>query len=172
MQWSFMILALLCVSNINAQNPVKKVYAFSRDFIPGTVKVKMKPGGKVVKEKAVIKTAWYFFMEGNFDTAKLSTNSVWIKKKKYVASKFSAVNTPVEVFGSENNLKEKVELVPLTSQNVIQVWPGLLSSQQNKNKTVSRLTALNELVIEFVCGGKLFYTSVKKIKVLARLEEL
>ena len=171
-RWFILILPLFYAGFSHAQNPVKKTYAYTRDFIPGMVKVKMKPGGEMIKEKPVIKTTWFFFLEGNIDTAILSVRAIWIKKKRYSIDKCKTINTPFTVFGSENNVKEKIELVPLTSQKVIQVWPGLLSSKQYRSKSLARLISLNELVVEFASHEKVFYAQVKKITVLPPVEEL
>lgn len=170
-KWFFLIFILWCSSIVNAQNPVKKAFAYSRDIIPGRVKVKMKPDGKPIRGTPVVKTTWYFFLQGNIDTAKVKIRAVWIKKKKHPVNKQQLVNTPFTLFLT-GNTNEPFELVPATTDKVLQIFPAQLSVQKNSSRTLNRLLLSNQLVIEIYSRGKLYYSSLEKIMVLSPLEEL
>ncbi|MGE5106746.1 MAG: hypothetical protein ACM3H8_04345 [Sphingobacteriales bacterium] len=168
--WILTGLSSFCIITGNAQNPVKKVYAYSREIIPGIIKVKMKPGREPIREIPVVKTAWYFFLQGNIDTTKLKVRAIWINKKKYTVAKQEFVITPFTVFLNNN---KPFELVPATKDQVLQVFPGQqLAEHKNNDRALKRLLSSDELVIELISKKKLYYSSLKKRTVLSPLEGL
>ncbi|MBI2730722.1 MAG: hypothetical protein HYX40_08225 [Sphingobacteriales bacterium] len=155
-----------------AQNPFKKGYAYSRNFVPGRVKVKAQPGAIPSIKKLSEKTEYSIFIQGNFDTTVVKISAVWIKNKRYKILRKERINTPYTVFTDPVN-KTARQLVPKVKEDVTLLWPSSTSEETGiiKKELIS-LLAKNNVVIEINRGNKVYYVPVKKITVLPSMEEV
>lgn len=165
------ILTIIVAEVSCAQSPVNKLYAYSRKFIAGRAEVKAGIGKKPVVSSPVVRTEYYFFLEGDIDTSKLKCTGIWINKKSYSINGIKKIETPFLVDLKSGDDKSNRELVPATNYIVLQIWPGKISNR-TPSKRGRQLIAANKLVIEINYGQKKYYLKSKNIITLSPAEDV
>lgn len=156
---------------IQAQGPVKKVYAYSRNFIAGKPTIKAAIGAKPVISAVPTRTEYYLFIEGDIDTAEFKCTAVWINKKSYAVAGFKKIDVPYSLDLKTVDGKKVKELVPKSEVMVLQIWPGK-TDKSSPGKQLRQLTTLNKLVLEIVYKQKKYYPRKKSITALPAAEDV
>ncbi len=134
--------------------PVKKVYAYSQQIIPG------KKPSKEIK----LKEHYRVFIVS--DTKQIiQINGIWIKQNYYRFTVSGKLKTPVQMNGAEEQHKI---LVPKTTNRVVElILTGLYEPSPRPGATLSKLLITNEVVIAYQWKGKEYFAPAKTIKELS-----
>jgi len=147
--------------------PVKKVYGYKQASIPGILpnypeENDIQPTNKT---KPKLNFNYWFYLEFP-KTEKINITGLWISGIRHDIKTDTITDLPVRkiIFtGMEKN--DTTTMVPVTKNKVILVYPSG-ESKINDSKYESNLAHLNELVVRYVWKNKLYYTTMKKLKVL------
>ena len=147
--------------------PVKKVFGYKQASIPGIVPVyseenDIQPSGKT---KPKLNFNCWFYLEYP-KTEKINITGLWISGISHDIKTDIITDLPVRkiIFtGMEKN--DTTTMVPFTKNKIILVYPSG-ESKINASKYELNLAQLNELVVRYVWKNKIYYTTMKKLKVL------
>ena len=150
-----------------AKPPVKKIYGFKQPNIPGIIPTfseesDIQSSGKT---KPKLNFNYWFYLEFP-KTEKVKITGLWISGIHHDIKTDTITDLPVRkiIFtGMEKN--DTTTMVPVTKNKVILVYPSG-ESKINDSKYELNLAHLNELVVRYVWKNKLYYTTMKKLKVL------
>lgn len=165
MKRSFLIYCLL-ISQLVIAQPVTKVYAFSQAFTPGIVPQRdiAEGPGKAV-QKSHTKINYYIYIKLG-SSALVQPKQIWIMGKWFKIIRSSLVKTPVYSDGPGKKL-----LVPSTGYKVLQVQPGdTLQSAGKISPALKKMINSSELVLAYSYKGMTYYSALKKITVLERVQ--
>jgi hypothetical protein len=163
-----MIIALICLFTISSAGfgQVKKVYAYKQASIPGNIIANDEndiPGNNGTRSTERKQNFNYWFYLSVPKKEKVSITGLWIDGKQYEIKSEAVPDLPVKKIiytGLEKN--DTTIMVPVIVNKVILVYPAAVKTAGSKLK----LATTNELVIRYMWKGKIYYTSIRKIKEL------
>jgi hypothetical protein len=165
MKRSFLIYGLL-ISQLVIAQPVTKVYAYSQAFTPGIVpqrEIAEEPGKAV--QKSHTKINYYIYIKLG-SSVTVQPKQIWIMGKWFKIIHSSQVKTPIYAEGPGKKL-----LVPSTGYKVLQVQPGdTLQSAGKISTALKKMMSSSELILAYSYKGMTYYSAVKKITVLDRVQ--
>ena len=161
------LLLVLFSSFIQVKPPVKKVYGYKQSSIPGILpnyseENDIQPTGK---SKPKQNYNYWFYIEF-LKTEKINITGLWVSGIRYDIKSDSITDLPVRkiIFtGMEKN--DTTVMVPVTKNKIILVYPSG-ESKIDDSKYALDLARLNELVVRYTWKNKIYYTTMKKLKVL------
>lgn len=153
-----------CFGVFAQKPPIVKVYAYSQAVLQGIKPTNtVDESGKEIKRLSENKLSYFFYVEQKKSTV-IKILSVWVKGKNYSVKTDTVLQTPVVMNSSANDI---ITLVPKSSNKILWVTPGKENMRAKKpGADLKKLINLSELVIVYLWKGKIYYSSVKKIKEL------
>ena len=158
-------ISLILSLNLFSQ-PTIRVFAYEQENLPGT-----KPSGVTDEngnpvKKAAAKNNYFIYI--SFSKAyNIIPMQIFIKGKLTTLKNTVVKRTPVQFINNNIPAKpEKIVLVPVTKNKVLELQVDESSVQNKKTATIRRLTEKNDLVIVYVWKGKKYFLVYKKLKKL------
>jgi hypothetical protein len=165
MKRGFLIYCILISQLVFAQ-PVTKIYGYSQSFTPGIVPqrdIAEKPGTANRKSHTIINYYIYIKLAG---PVPVQLQQIWIKDRWYKIISSPQVKTPVYTDQPGKKL-----LVPLTGYKVLQVKLGdTLTTIVTPSSAVRKMTNNSELVLVYKWKGNIYYSQLKQVTVLERVQ--
>jgi len=162
------LLLVLSLFSFTQTSPFLKVYAYAQPSLsnikPQTTTAE---NGNQLTKASRENVNYYFYVEYR-RKEKFTVTALWVKGKPYQLKADSIQQTPIEMAAGNGEMgknSKKITLVPVTSNKVLLLSPGL---KLNSRPTASlkKIVAKAELVITYRWKGKTLYYPVSKIKLL------
>jgi len=146
--------------------PTVKIYAYEQDNLPGT-----RPAGVVDENGKPIKKAApkknyliYLSLKQKYSVKPVQ---IFIKGQAFEVGSISVRKSPVEYIDTMvPNNAEKIVLVPVTDNKVMEVPVAEPSLAQKKTSTIQNLTSKNDVVVAYMWNNKKYFVTLKQIKKL------
>jgi hypothetical protein len=155
-----------------SKTPVIKIYAYAQSVVPGVNpnSKAIDESGKEIKVNPKSRLNYLIYIEQKKSTT-IQPANIWIKDQCYSLAYEEVKQTPVELSGS--NLmsdKKKIELVPKTENKILKlILTGVMEDKGKHSTTLKKLMAKNKVVIGYNWKGKMYYATLKNIKMLEPL---
>jgi hypothetical protein len=150
-----------------AKPPVKKIYGYKQASIPGILpkypeENNIKPLGKTKPKQNY---NYWFYLEFP-KTEKINITGLWISGIHHDIKTDTITNLPVrKIIFTGMGKNDTTIMVPVTKNKIILVYPSG-ESKTDDSKYALNLANLNELVVRYVWKNKIYYSTMKKLKVL------
>jgi hypothetical protein len=150
-----------------AKPPVKKIYGYKQTSIPGILpkypeENNIKPSGKTKPKQNY---NYWFYLEFP-KTEKINITGLWISGIHHDIKTDTITNLPVrKIIFTGMGKNDTTIMVPVTKNKIILVYPSG-ESKTDDSKYALNLANLNELVVRYVWKNKIYYSTMKKLKVL------
>jgi hypothetical protein len=150
-----------------AKPPVKKIYGYKQASIPGILpnyseENDVQPSGKTKRKQNY---NYWFYLEFP-KTEKINITGLWISGIRHDIKTDTLNDLPIrKIIFTGMEKDDTTIMVPLTKNKIILVYPAS-ESKIDDSKYALDLARINELVIRYVWKNKIYYTTMKKLKVL------
>lgn len=147
--------------------PVKKIYGYKQASIPGILpdyseENDIQPTGK---KKHKQNYNYWFYLELP-KTEKINITGLWISNIRHDIKTDTITNLPVrKIIFTALGGNDTTIMVPVTRNKIILVYPSGESKIDDSNYALN-LAHSNELVVRYVWKNKIYYATMKKLKVL------
>lgn len=155
-----LFLSFMALSMLACTQPKIKIYGYVQHFTPGTIPVNDE--GEPMRHPTVN----YFIYITADSVDKVQASEIWVGGQWFKVTGQNAVTTPVTVtYPVEKTLVASTHIK--TVQLNIDVTQNPVIAPTTKLK---KLMKNNELIIGYLCKGKKYYASLKKLIQLAPFE--
>ena len=150
-----------------AKPPVKKIYGYKQASIPGILPTYSEENDKQPSGKTKHKQNYNYWFYLEFPkTEKINISGLWISGIRHDIKADTITNLPVrKIIYTDLEKNDTTIMVPVTKNKIILVYPSG-ESKIDDSKYALSLARLNELVVRYVWKNKIYYTTMKSLKVL------
>ncbi|TBR18579.1 MAG: hypothetical protein EPO57_06620 [Chitinophagaceae bacterium] len=164
------LFGLLLNSAVFAQYsfPIKEIYAYKQDNIPGILqKITDEKGNTIRTEHLPTYNYWFYIETDNLE--EIEPVDLWISGKRFKAKCEKIATTPVtKLIYPANTLGDTTYLVPNTNNKIVLAYPiGLISDMATfRSRYLARIIKNSELVLGYYWRGKKYFARSKTIVLL------